>query len=656
MKRSYVIVVLIGFLSVIIVFLTVSTLKKQTTIKQHAASSPCTTIDLYNPCRPLLGGYVANYPQVASDTKSQILYHEQRIGRQLDIVHTYHPTGSNTLSATDIYFANRPNTYLSTTWKPSATNQWSKADGSDPVTNAGIDSMADSIKSLGAKKIFLSLAHEPENDVINDGANCTNLTYKGSSGTPTEYRAMWKNVEKRFRDKGVTNVIWVMNYMGFSYWNCLVDDLWPGDATTRVDWIFFDPYTNSDGTSWARTAGDFYKTLSNDKLHNFTSLPWGLGEFGSGGTSSQAHAYQYYQDIKKSLDNHTYPNIKAYNVFDSDGHSKTRVEYSPDGVFDAQEQKEYNALANDPLLLSGTTTTSPPPPSPSSPPSPALSQPPLGDTTPPSVPTNVKATGVSASQINLSWNQSTDNVSVTGYKIFRDGSLLTTTSSTIPFYQDTGLASGSTHTYTVSAGDAAGNTSTKSSQVSGTTQNPTTPQTTLQFAILFDGIGSAGDQTNPTGGGGNFNPVHLQRTLTVEILDGNEKVIASNKNGQVFFNPQNGDFTGRIPITGLKTSGTYGVQIKLSQSLKKLKLLTITLGTNNIVPQLTLVNGDVNNDGFVSINIIDYNILLGCYSDFTSPIDCDSARKLQADINDDGHVDLLDFNLFLRELRTVGGN
>ena len=42
-----------------------------------------------------------------------------------------------------------------------------------------------------------------------------------------------------------------------------------------------------------------------------------------------------------------------------------------------------------------------------------------GDTQPPTAPTNLTATAVSGSQINLSWTASTDNVGVTGYLIER---------------------------------------------------------------------------------------------------------------------------------------------------------------------------------------------------------------------------------------------
>src|SRR4029077_19059007 len=67
------------------------------------------------------------------------------------------------------------------------------------------------------------------------------------------------------------------------------------------------------------------------------------------------------------------------------------------------------------------------------------------DTTPPSTPTDVSATAVSGSQINVSWTARTDNVGVTGYQVFRNGALIKTT--TLLSYSDTGLAASSAYSY-----------------------------------------------------------------------------------------------------------------------------------------------------------------------------------------------------------------
>ncbi|MEK7116938.1 MAG: fibronectin type III domain-containing protein [Patescibacteria group bacterium] len=99
--------------------------------------------------------------------------------------------------------------------------------------------------------------------------------------------------------------------------------------------------------------------------------------------------------------------------------------------------------------------------------------PPIPDTILPSIPTNLVATPISSSQINLSWSASTDNVGVTGYKIYRSGNQIGTSANTS--YSDTGLSPSTAYTYTVSAYDAAGNTSAQSSSASATTLAPNEP-------------------------------------------------------------------------------------------------------------------------------------------------------------------------------------
>ena len=105
-----------------------------------------------------------------------------------------------------------------------------------------------------------------------------------------------------------------------------------------------------------------------------------------------------------------------------------------------------------------------------------------GETEPPTVPTNLSATAVSSSQINLAWTASTDNVGVTGYRIFRGGPQTGTSATTT--FADTGLAANTQYSYTVLAYDAAGNVSGQSASASATTlpSNPSGPEPTGWFA------------------------------------------------------------------------------------------------------------------------------------------------------------------------------
>jgi chitodextrinase len=79
-------------------------------------------------------------------------------------------------------------------------------------------------------------------------------------------------------------------------------------------------------------------------------------------------------------------------------------------------------------------------------------------------PSNLTATVVSTTQIDLSWSAVSEAVS---YKVYRDGTHIA--SPTTTSYSDTGLVSGTTYSYTVSAVDAYGIESEQSSAISATT-------------------------------------------------------------------------------------------------------------------------------------------------------------------------------------------
>ncbi|MFC1510587.1 discoidin domain-containing protein [Candidatus Omnitrophota bacterium] len=92
------------------------------------------------------------------------------------------------------------------------------------------------------------------------------------------------------------------------------------------------------------------------------------------------------------------------------------------------------------------------------------------DTIPPRVPKDLIAALVSSTKIHLSWNASTDNVGVAGYKVYRDDVEIATIVETI--YLDAGLTGSTQYSYTVLAYDAAGNISCISEAASVVTDDP----------------------------------------------------------------------------------------------------------------------------------------------------------------------------------------
>ena len=90
-----------------------------------------------------------------------------------------------------------------------------------------------------------------------------------------------------------------------------------------------------------------------------------------------------------------------------------------------------------------------------------------GDTEPPAAPSGLVATAVSSTRIELSWTAARDDVGVTGYRVYRDGSPVAVVGGAA--HADRGLAADTAYQYEVAALDAAGNESARSSPAAATT-------------------------------------------------------------------------------------------------------------------------------------------------------------------------------------------
>ncbi|MES2216238.1 MAG: peptidoglycan-binding protein, partial [Patescibacteria group bacterium] len=104
----------------------------------------------------------------------------------------------------------------------------------------------------------------------------------------------------------------------------------------------------------------------------------------------------------------------------------------------------------------------------------------ISDSQAPTVPDNFRATVVSGSTVSFAWTASTDNYAVSGYRLYRNNSLVNSTTGTT--ITDSGLSALTSYTYTLSAYDASSNESARTSDVSTTTlsesSNPPDPDIT----------------------------------------------------------------------------------------------------------------------------------------------------------------------------------
>jgi endonuclease I/chitodextrinase len=109
----------------------------------------------------------------------------------------------------------------------------------------------------------------------------------------------------------------------------------------------------------------------------------------------------------------------------------------------------------------------------------------IPDTQNPTTPTNLAVTGSSSSTVSLSWTASTDNIGVTSYDVYVNATFKTTVSGTTSIVN--GLTPTTTYSFYVVAKDAAGNSSSQSNAVNGTTTVIVSNATELFFSEYIEG-------------------------------------------------------------------------------------------------------------------------------------------------------------------------
>lgn len=92
------------------------------------------------------------------------------------------------------------------------------------------------------------------------------------------------------------------------------------------------------------------------------------------------------------------------------------------------------------------------------------------DTSSPSAPTGLAASSVTQTSLTLTWSASIDNVGVTGYDVYRNGTKMASGSATSS--SQTGLACGTSYSFAVAAYDAAGNASSQATLNASTSACP----------------------------------------------------------------------------------------------------------------------------------------------------------------------------------------
>ncbi|NJO92529.1 MAG: hypothetical protein HC831_28860 [Chloroflexia bacterium] len=215
------------------------------------------------------------------------------------------------------------------------------------------------------------------------------------------------------------------------------------------------------------------------------------------------------------------------------------------------------------------------------------------DTQAPTAPSNLAATNVATTTLTLNWTASTDNVGVTGYDIYRNGSLLTTTNSTT--YNVTGLTGATSYSFYVKAKDAAGNVSAASNTINVTTADPNDVEApTAPTNLAASSIGTT--------------------TLTLNWTASTDNVGVTGydvyRNGSLYVSVA----TNSANITGLTANTSYSFYVKAKDAMGNISSASNTVNATTLPQQLVYCTSKGNNYSYEWIS----KVVIGSYTNSSS--------------------------------------
>ncbi|WP_328815613.1 glycoside hydrolase family 26 protein [Nonomuraea cypriaca] len=295
---------------------------------------------------PSCGAWWGIAPEVFTGAPVDQALHgaEARMDATADVVHVYHRGSELFPTKAEIRLARDPARprLLMINWKPSLDHTW--AEIADGALDDRIERLARHVRRTFPERFFLTLHHEPENDVD---------TASDSGMRAGDYAAMFRHVVLTLRAEGVRNAVMVMTYMGAPNWAAepWFEDLYPGDDV--VDWVAMDPYaddrvqdfdglvnkTRKEYPGWT----GFYRWMQ----ARFPGKPvmvaeWGVFER----PSDRAFKRAFFESVRAQIKR--YPQIKALIYFDSPQAPRGDTSFDSDSAAD----RAFNALARDPYFRS----------------------------------------------------------------------------------------------------------------------------------------------------------------------------------------------------------------------------------------------------------------------------------------------------------------
>jgi hypothetical protein len=243
---------------------------------------------------PRRGAYLGAYVQPARYTQRDLVTavqsFERRVGRPIDLVHTYDKWGKAFPTPAERYFADSGKVLL-LTWGGSPDTRAIIAGRDDAMIRA----RALAVKKLG-RPILLEFRHEMDRPNLQ-------WTIHG----PADYIAAWDHVRAIFRAVGATDVSWVWCPTGYGFQVGRAQAFYPGNS--EVDWVCADVYANSPAQSLSAAAAPFLNWAQP------TGKPVIIGEFASNGQSAGWSSWLARAGQLAASDRQ----IRAMAYFDGDG-------------------------------------------------------------------------------------------------------------------------------------------------------------------------------------------------------------------------------------------------------------------------------------------------------------------------------------------------
>jgi len=224
------------------------------------------------------------------------------------------------------------------------------------------------------------------------------------------------------------------------------------------------------------------------------------------------------------------------------------------------------------------------------------------DTQAPSAPSSLSSSSVTTSSVALSWSGSTDNVGVTGYKVYRGSaniSTVTGTSTTV-----TGLSSGTSYSFHVTAVDAAANESASSNTVNVTTLTPDTQAPSVPTGLSSSNV--------------------TQTSLTLSWSASSDNVGVTGYDvyqGASLIKSVTGTSTS---ISGLSANTTYSFKVRAKDAAGNTSAQSSGLSVTTLAQAVTYCTTGGNNTNYEWIDLVQIGSINnvtgtnGGYADFTS--------------------------------------